>query len=105
MNMNASDWYYLSFATAERFLGAAVVKAEQMREALFESNRLNINPGGEVLGFGIPVGFVPPPEARERLLTKEEVRSFWPDAERLGDIEAEEQEAIERLTDEVTDGN
>jgi hypothetical protein len=46
--------WYLSFATTERFLGAAVIEAHEMLDAVAEAHRLGINPGGEVLGVPVP---------------------------------------------------
>ena len=53
MSAADSDLWYLSFATDAGFLGGCVVEADDFMEAVDESIRLGINPGGQV--FGVPV--------------------------------------------------
>jgi hypothetical protein len=86
-DVELTGWFYLSFAD-ETFRGGAIVQApDDILAATLESHRLGINPGGQVIGMPIPVGFLPGPEYRERLLSKADINAFWPDAKRLGDIE------------------
>jgi hypothetical protein len=46
--------WYLSFSLPGRFLGGIVIEAEDFTDALAETYRLRINPGGEVMGFRVP---------------------------------------------------
>jgi hypothetical protein len=84
---------YLSFADDERggFLGAAVIEARGMLDALTTANALGINPGGEVLTIDMPDGNIRffPPEVRNKLLTRGDLEALG-EVVRLGDIEEEE---------------
>lgn len=42
-------YWYLSFATETEALGATVVQADNIDDAIAEATRLGINPGGEVM--------------------------------------------------------
>ena len=88
-DVQLSPWFYLSFAGdrdgVDTFFGACIVNAPEMILATIESHRLKINPGGQVLGMPIPEGFLPGSEYRERLLTKADIKAFWPDADSEGD--------------------
>lgn len=88
-DVQLTGWWYLSFAD-EVFRGACVVQADDLIPAVQLSHRLGCNPGGQVMGVPIPEGFLPGPEYRNRLLAKADVMAFWPDSERLGDIEDRE---------------
>lgn len=79
-----SNWWYLSFAEG-KFLGGCIVKATGLLDAVDMAHLLKINPGGEVFGFEIPKGKIPDLIYMNRLLTKEEISTFWPDSIRLGD--------------------
>lgn len=46
--------YWLSFADDDGFLGVCVVDAPSFPAAVTRSHELDINPGGEVLGYSIP---------------------------------------------------
>lgn len=75
------DWFYLSFVDPSRpkgdkFIGGCYVQAVGEIFAVSEAWRLGINPGGEVGILLVPPEHVPPPEFRERLLTREEVRNL-----------------------------
>ncbi len=83
-----TGWFYLSFVK-ETFVGGCIVRAEEMLDAVSVAHELGINPGGEVMGMPIPEGFLPGPEFRERLLSKSDIKSFWADAARLGDIDGD----------------
>lgn len=80
-------WWYLSFVKDGAFAGGCVVEAVDMGEAVKRAWTLKINPGGEVMGIPVPEAALPQPNDRDRLLTKDEIKSIWPDAEKLGDID------------------
>lgn len=64
-------YWWLSFASEEKFLGVAIVEGSDIVEAARNAHERNINPGGQVAGFELLV----PAEQEEwtnRLLTKEE---------------------------------
>jgi hypothetical protein len=65
-------WYYLSFST-DHYLGSCVVQAKSEIGALRESARRGCNPGGEVMIIEIPDDQPPPVEARNCLLTVQDV--------------------------------
>lgn len=72
---NPEHWWWLSFSDPERpkgsqFLGVAIVKARGMGTATVAASLLGINPGGHVWGVAIDDERVPPPEYRERLLSR-----------------------------------
>jgi ABC-type proline/glycine betaine transport system ATPase subunit len=73
--------FWLSFCDpdkpeGERFLGAAIVEATDLREALKVTWRLKINPGGEVLSVEIPDDVtLEPNDCMNRLLTKAEAEA------------------------------
>ena len=74
-------WWWLSFADANRpkgtqFLGAVLVRAGSMIEAVGNAHILGINPGGEVRGFEIPDGTEPIASYTNRLLNREECEQF-----------------------------
>jgi hypothetical protein len=69
-------WFYLSFATDHRFLGASIVWAHGILTAVERASHLGINPGGEVLCCPIPRKHLRrvPEDLRHRLLSEAEVR-------------------------------
>lgn len=74
-------WWYLSFTDPDRpkgtqFLGACVVEARGIAQAIGESHRLGLNPGGEVLPIQVPADKEPVPEVRGRLLSAREARDM-----------------------------
>lgn len=82
-----TEWWYLSFAGGG-FRGACLVRATSPADAVREAHALKINPGGEVLAaplskLNVPL---PPPEFRERLLSREEVYTCWPDSKTAGEL-------------------
>jgi hypothetical protein len=46
--------WWLSFSSETANLGIAIIEAGSVHEAMLESHRRNINPGGEVLFFELP---------------------------------------------------
>lgn len=72
-------WVLLSFAD-DTFLGAAVVEALGITHAIAQTKAGNYNPGGSVLLLELPQDKLPPEEFRNRLLSRAEVLSLWPDA-------------------------
>lgn len=77
-----SGWFYLSFADY-LFRGACIVKARDFVEAVTASQKMQINPGGQVAGLEVPERYLPEERFRNRLLMMEEIKSFWPDAKSL----------------------
>jgi len=71
------EWWYLSFATDEGFLGGVYIEAFGSLSALTTACVLGLNPGGEVACWGpIPVELMNlhvPVEKRTRLLSMEEI--------------------------------
>lgn len=75
--MADSGWYWLSYAQ-EKFNGVLIVKGDSFLDAAIEAHRLGLSPGGQVAGIPIPLDKLDnfPAEFRNRLLTKEEAKSF-----------------------------
>jgi hypothetical protein len=75
-----TTWFYLSFASAslpknEQWLGAVIVQADTIADAVKEAWRLGINPGGEVAGAEIEN--LPPERFRNRLMiSKSDLRDM-----------------------------
>jgi len=80
-------WFYLSFASENKFHGSAVVEAESLGDAVEVTRKIGIYPdAAEVLGYSLRPEDVPAPEWCNRLLTKAEVHQVWPgQMVRLGD--------------------
>lgn len=67
--------WWLSFADETGFKGVVIVEAYGFTDALFKTNALGINPGGEVRGDRVDPDFIP--EAlRNRLLKKADLAGF-----------------------------
>lgn len=71
-------WYWLSFvepsaADGQRFLGVAIVEGHGVSSAAIRAHDLEINPGGEVQAVELIGNDIPPPEMRNRLLSREEL--------------------------------
>lgn len=71
-------WWYLSFAdgklpTGTQFLGAIVVRARGFLDAVRQTHRRGINPGGEVQGVDVPAEWNPPEAFVNRLLSREDI--------------------------------
>jgi hypothetical protein len=76
-----ADWWWLSFSDETRAvdfqaLGVAIVQADSAREAVAESHRLGIYPGGDVLAYCIPVKTLPQTETRNRLMAPDDAREL-----------------------------
>ena len=84
------SWYYLSFAGEEGFRGAVVVEAPTFGLAVLRTTVLKINPHGEVLGAIISEEELPPTIYRHKLLSKEQIKEIWPDADTLSNLESSE---------------
>lgn len=74
-------WWWLSFSGgpdenglrhADCFRGVAIVRARDFEDALEETWRRQINPGGEVQGMQLKRQYRPPKHLRNRLLGREE---------------------------------
>lgn len=70
--MKRAIWWWLSFATKERHLGIALVKATSFLAAVYEAHRSHCNPGGEVAGWPFPRSFAVPERWAGRVLTRDE---------------------------------
>jgi hypothetical protein len=58
---NDTEWWWLSFANDEEFLGLVLIKAGGLMSAVSATHMLGINPGGQVAGWPLP-GIPDPPE-------------------------------------------
>ena len=91
---NPLEWWYLSYATENGFLGAVYIEAHGQTEAAYLSNRRGHSPGGEVFIIGpVPREHIPPPSFCNRLLNKAEIQEANP-GDKCGSIaefEAEEE--------------
>ncbi len=84
--MPMDQWWWLSFADDDGFLGAATVgPSGGFIEAVQLAKRLNINPGGEVVGAG-PLDHLPPERFLNCLMSYDDIQAM--DRELLGDPEA-----------------
>lgn len=88
----ALQWWWLSFADplkprGQQFLGVAIVPGADFMHAVEGARMLGLNPGGEVIGYP---ALEPPEEAKYHLLTEEEIKRLFPDAEQTDPIGAEE---------------
>lgn len=78
---NPLTWFYLSFADGTlpkgtQFLGAVIVRAHGMGDAVQQAHRRGINPGGEVLGVDAGPDFDPPAAFVNRLLARADVTAM-----------------------------
>jgi hypothetical protein len=71
----APKWFYLSYADEAGFRGGLYTFAHGPVEAMTRAGILGLSPGGEVYSFECPKDKLPPPEFRERLLTKAELEA------------------------------
>lgn len=63
----------------EHFLGALIIRADEIEQALHRSWMLELNPGGEVMSYEIPEEYherIPPEWVETRLITKSECDEF-----------------------------
>jgi len=71
-------WFYISFA-GPKFLGAVFVEAQGPATVTRRTHELGINPGGEALTIELTEeNALPPPEMRNRLLSKAELEAWTP---------------------------
>jgi hypothetical protein len=83
-------WFYLSWADEKGWLGAAYIRAYGPVTARLRCSAMEINPGGQCIILRIPADMtLPPVEYRNRLLNKEEILTFDPDAKSLGEWKKE----------------
>ena len=78
-------WWWLSFCDANlpkgtQFLGACIVRAHGMTDAILQSHRLGLNPGGEVLTVQARDEFVPAEKYLGRLLSKADIAEMDKDS-------------------------
>jgi hypothetical protein len=88
---NIERWHYVSFADTV-FRGVVIMRVHGVGDAVTRTHLMGINPGGEVLCLPMPDEIVAqvPEKLRNKLLTKEEVLSIWPDSKSLKEHEAEQ---------------
>ena len=72
------SYWWLSFVDnrrpqGQRFLGATIVVAADVKDAVQEARRLGINPGGEVSLIEFPAAVPPNPNWINRLVSKAEL--------------------------------
>ena len=70
--MTLRRFYQLSFATETEFLGGFCTDAESFEAAYVKACLLDVNPGGEVAGFGFRAISVHP-DYLDRLLNRREL--------------------------------
>lgn len=86
-------WHYLSFADEQTgFKGAVIVEALNTFDAVMKTHRMNINPGGEVIvlkisAYGVSI---PAEPYRNKLLSRQDIVEFWPDAKSIAEHEENE---------------
>src|SRR6185312_13678952 len=74
-------WYFMTFMEHGEHLGAAIVEAYGPVDALLTASDKNADPGrGRVVMTTVAAEHLPAESYRNRLLTKAEVASFWPEA-------------------------
>jgi hypothetical protein len=89
--------FYLSFASDEKggFLGAAVIEADSLMQAVENSNHLGINPGGEVVAYDVTAFECPYP--KNVLMSADDMALIdGGPGKRLGDMSEDERAACER---------
>ena len=75
-----SGWCFLSFASDETgdFLGAVIVEAPTLADAVQKAWALEINPDGLCAGMELFPAYLPKPIFQNRLLTRDEVKLAFP---------------------------
>jgi hypothetical protein len=74
------EWYFLTFTEANEHLGATIIEAYGMADAALTAAEKSIDPGrGRVVVTTVHESQLPEEKFRNRLLTKAEVASFWPE--------------------------
>ena len=70
----SSPWQWVSFVDpdapeGEKFIGVAIIRADNVVHAAIIAHELGINPGGEVMALPVPERFGdPPPEWDHKLI-------------------------------------
>jgi hypothetical protein len=87
-----SSWFYLSYADDNRFRGGCYLQGFGPASVALRASIEGISPGGEVRIFPIPrwAEYQIPADARNRLLTREELERFHP-MKSMKDLEAEDE--------------
>ena len=74
-------WYFMTFVDGGEHLGSAILEACGPADAALTAADLNIDPGrGRVVMTTVAPEHLPTESLRNRLLTRDEVESFWPSA-------------------------
>ena len=73
----ATSFWYLSYAETGKFKGGIIVRAFGFVHACQRTRDLNINPGGQVLGFPVPSTNIPQSKYLDRLLSEAELTECW----------------------------
>jgi hypothetical protein len=83
-------WHYVSFADTS-FREVVIIKAHGVTDAITKCHTLGINPGGQVMCVPMPDEVINQVSEshRNRLLSKEDVQSIWPDAKTIREHEEE----------------
>lgn len=75
------SWWWISFADGRGFLGACIVSAFGMVDAVKQAHLLGINPGGQALGREVPPGVEVPDGAKKRLLSRDDIVTYFGEIE------------------------
>src|SRR5258707_14820776 len=70
-------WYYLSFASDRGFLGAVIIRAHGITDAMMRCNARGINPGGEIRAMPIPDDAPLPTEHCNKLLSLADLEAIF----------------------------
>jgi hypothetical protein len=71
-----NPWWWLSFATEEKFLGVVIIRGSGFVPAIRNAHILGINPGGEVRGLELPPDVTIPDWAKKTLLDKDQATNL-----------------------------
>lgn len=83
---------YVSFSVPGQFLGAVVAPTPDPDEAMTLITAAGLNPGGQGVIFLVPPGEYP----HLQLMTKEDLVRIQGEATRLGDLPADQRDAVEK---------
>ena len=87
--------WWLSFAEG-KFLGVFITRAKDFDTALRKTFNLGVNPGGQVMAYQCDNTDKIPPDAMDRLLSKEDLDDYpWFEAKRVGDMAEEDRKKLE----------
>jgi hypothetical protein len=92
-------WWYLSYAhKAKGFMGGAIIEAHGFVGACHNARLIFITPAPDVETQGVPIPprEVPEPQYRNRLLTRDELESFWGAMKSIREYEEEQKNAERR---------